>query len=371
MGQKPDQRTLYSINCACGAVVSMDARGFGKPVVCRKCGGSFTVGWTKNPYSNKSSPVAVPIAKKPEESTPFVIVCSCGYRRPVNAKEASGRNRCPGCGKMMIVEKPAAPKQPDNGQRFVSLPPTSRTPTPAPMPALSAGGSDVRVIRIDPGTQTVECVCGEKVLVVGQQIGQVISCPGCSRKLKVERKEASSGSWSRVSVAGSKTPTPPPGLFCRCGQGVDIAEAMTSKGTKCTACGETITMEKVRTSNKNTIVRPRFGPKPAPPPSAPAPAPPAPAAPLPEAIELPTAEFTEPPAAPFAPRDASPQAVFCPCGEALMVGSDDVGKNIQCPTCMILIAVDRIRDMSGNSVLRVRAVGKMDEGDNWSLSDFK
>src|SRR6188768_536388 len=117
MGQKPDQRTLYSVNCACGAVVSMDARGFGKPVVCRKCGGSFTVGWSKNPYSGKSAIVTVPVAKK-QSSTPFILVCACGYRRPAGAAEASGHNRCPGCGKVMIVEKPATPK-PDKGPKPV------------------------------------------------------------------------------------------------------------------------------------------------------------------------------------------------------------------------------------------------------------
>jgi hypothetical protein len=366
MGQKQDARTLYTINCPCGAAVSLDARGFGKPIVCRKCGGSFTVGWTKNPYSGKSSAVAVPLAKKQAAETPFILVCACGYRRPAGAAEAAGHNRCPGCGKVMIVEKPATPK-PDRGQKIVSLPTTSRTPTPAPLPAIpasSVAGSEVRVIRINPGTQTVECVCGEKILVLIPSIGQVMSCPGCSRKLRVDLRESSSSTWPRVSLPGGKHPTPPPGLFCRCGQGVDIAQAMTSKGAVCSACGETITMEKVRTSNKNTIVRPRFGPKP-PPPAAPA------APTLPEAIELPTAEFTEPAPAPYAPRDLSNQAVFCPCGEALTVGPDDVGKNIQCPTCLILIAVDRIRDMSGNSVLRVRSIGKMDEGDTWSLSDFK
>jgi hypothetical protein len=382
MGQKQDARTLYTITCACGAAVSLDARGFGKPVVCRKCGGSFTVGWTKNPYSGKSSPVAVTLAKKQAGTaeTPFILFCACGYRRPAGAAEAAGRNRCPGCGKMMVVEKPATPKA-DNGKRGIILSSPSRAPTPGPLravPASAMGGSDVRVIRIDFGTQTVECVCGEKILVLNQSIGQVMSCPGCSRKLQVERRESSSSTYPRVSIPpGSKTPTPPPGLFCRCGQAVDIAKAMTSKGAICSACGETITMEKVRTSNKNTIVRPRFGPKPPPPAEAPppppakAPPPPAPEPELPEALELPAAQSTEPAAAPYAPRDVSHQAVFCPCGEALMVGPADVGKNIQCPTCMILIAVDQVRDMSGNSVLRVRAIGKMDDGDTWSLSDFK
>jgi hypothetical protein len=43
---------------------------------------------------------------------------------------------------------------------------------------------------------------------------------------------------------------------------------------------------------------------------------------------------------------------------------------MQCPTCLTLMAVDHLRDSkTGNAVLRVRAIGKMDQ-DTWSLSDF-
>jgi hypothetical protein len=88
-------------------------------------------------------------------------------------------------------------------------------------------------------------------------------------------------------------------------------------------------------------------------------------------MDLPPVEFSEEEApAPLARQDSRPQPVFCPCGEALMVGTESVGRNIQCPTCMTLIAVDQIRDAaSGNFVLRVRAIGKMDQ-DPWSLNDF-
>ena len=46
-----------------------------------------------------------------------------------------------------------------------------------------------------------------------------------------------------------------------------------------------------------------------------------------------------------------------------------MGKNIQCPTCFTLMAVELIRDAGGNKVIRVRGIGKMDQ-DTWSLSDF-
>jgi hypothetical protein len=165
---------------------------------------------------------------------------------------------------------------------------------------------------------------------------------------------------------GGRSPTPPPGLSCECGQSLEIAKALDAKGTVCSSCGRTITMEKVRgPQTKHTIVRPRFHPKggipaAAVPPSAPSKAVPA----------LPPAEFTEDAAASRAGSDQGTQAVFCPCGEALTVGTEDVGRNIQCPTCFTLIAVDQVRDgNSGNYVLRVRAIGKMDQ-DTWSLNDF-
>ena len=88
-------------------------------------------------------------------------------------------------------------------------------------------------------------------------------------------------------------------------------------------------------------------------------------------MESPPVEVSAAAPAASAPRsDHGTQAVFCPCGEALTVGSEDIGRNIQCPTCFTLIAVDQIRDgSSGNYVLRVRAIGKMDQ-DTWSLNDF-
>src|SRR5436853_428197 len=104
MGQKQDARTLYTISCPCGARTSMDARSFGRPTVCKTCGGSFTVGWGEDSKSKKAVPVAVSLARK-RSDTPLQVHCSCGYRRGVTAAEAALRNRCPGCGREMVVEK--------------------------------------------------------------------------------------------------------------------------------------------------------------------------------------------------------------------------------------------------------------------------
>src|SRR5262249_42163357 len=108
-----------------------------------------------------------------------------------------------------------------------------------------------------------------------------------------------------------------------------------------------------------TIIRPVFGPK-TPPPVATKPSP----------VTAPS--FDESPAefiadAPAQPVDAG-QELFCPCGEALMVSFADAGRNVQCPTCLTLMAVDALKDGKGKA-LRVRAIGKMDQ-DTWSLNDF-
>lgn len=351
MGQKPPARTLYHVGCPCGGTFSMDARGFGRPVICKKCGGSYTIGWGKD-SQGRPAPIAVALARKSGPTT-LQVSCSCGYRRAVTASEAAGHNRCPGCGKEMIVVKPPGPRGKD-GERVVSL----------SSPPAQSGGSEPRLIRIDPGTQTVDCVCGEKILVRSESIGQTLPCTGCGRKIKVELRGKSSSTYPRVFLGG-RNPTPPPGLTCECGQVLEIARALDAKGTVCSKCGRTITMEKVRgPQTKHTIVRPRFGPK-----SGGQAAPATPSSPD-RVMESPPVEFSQAAPAPAPRVDHGTQAVFCPCGEALTVGTEDIGRNIQCPTCFTLIAVDQIRDgNSGNYVLRVRAIGKMDQ-DTWSLNDF-
>ena len=392
MGQKQDARTLYHINCACGAVVSMDARSFGRPTVCRKCGGSFTVGWSKDAGTGRAAPVAVSLARK--RNTPLVLVCTCGYRRAVTAEEAAGFNRCPGCGRSMIVEKTPVARS------AAPLPLAGRAITPPPLPAAPlAPPSEPRVIEIPEGAQAFSCLCGERLLIRSQMSGLVIDCPACDQKLRPIFKGTPRSSPKVPPpmglLAGSRNPTPPPGTYtkpeltCECGQSLEIIKAFDANGTVCSACGRTITMEKVRApQSKHTVIRPRFSQttgQPAAPPAAPA----APADPA-GIFELQQAEFQleapAPAAAAPAPTSAPPppappstharppvssyQEVFCPCGEALTVSTEEVGRNMQCPTCLTLMAVDQLRDpRSGNYVIRVRAIGKMDQ-DTWSLSDF-
>lgn len=370
MGQKQAARTVYSISCACGATASMDARSFGRPVVCKKCGGSYTVGWGKDP-AGKTAPIAVALARK-REATPLQVHCACGYRRAVTAVEAAGHNRCPGCGRIMLVEKPAAARP---REAELTLPPPSPHPVsphpPAPSPKPPAAG--LSVVEIAPGAHAFNCGCGERLLVRTHTIGNVTECPACNLKMRVEIKGTPRA--EPAPPPGGRYPTPPPAPFakpeltCECGQALEIVKAFDANGTVCPACGRTITMEKIRRpESKHTVIRPRFGPK------TDVPAPAAKPEPEPEGVfNGPTAEFVEEqdeaPSA-FPASRSSAQEVFCPCGEALMVSTDDAGKNIQCPTCLTLMAVEKIRDgNTSNELLRVRSIGKMDQ-DTWSLSDF-
>ena len=313
-----DTRTLYSIACACGAKATLDARSFGHPRVCQKCGASFTVAWAKDPVSGRNAPVAVSLARK-RPPTPLRLACPCGYTRAVTAAEAARHNRCPGCGKEMIVEKPAAKSRDSN--RIIKM--TSAKvgpPTPA-SPNKTEESSATRLKRI-----------------------QALTPPPFNK----------------------------PVIVCECGKEIEVLKVLGSGGTSCPACGREVRMETVRNpQSKHTLIRPRFGPK-SEPPTAPKPpsVPDVKKPPQEAAFGSPEAEAVEEDAPIAIPPKGSYQELFCPCGEALMVGAEDAGKNIQCPTCLTLISVEVIRDSRTNhTALRVKAVGKMDQ-DTWSLNDF-
>lgn len=314
---QPSARTMYTVSCSCSTKVSLDARGFGKPTVCKKCGVLFIVGWGKD-RAGKAAPVLATVARK-MAARPLTLVCSCGYRRPVTAQEAAKNSRCPGCGKSMIVEKSKSAAPSRDSEKIIKLP--SRPPVLTP-PEMK---------RIDLATRAPG---------------------GTPPEMKRIDLHASPSSYSKG------------GLTCDCGQTLEIVRALEGKEYTCPACGRAVKMEKAHNPHTgHTVIRPRFGPAglpPTPPPGL------LPKPPEPE----PVVEFAEDEEPRIAPQSSSVQELFCPCGEALMVGSDDVGKNIQCPTCLTLMSVDLSRDPNtGAAGLRVKAIGKMDQ-DTWSLSDF-
>jgi hypothetical protein len=320
--QQQEGRTTYIVTCPCGAgQASLDARSFGRPQVCKKCGNQFTVAWGKDPVTMKNAPITVSLARK-KPATPLRLSCSCGYKRAVTAAEAHRQNRCPGCGKVMIVEKPAPAKTRDSN-RMIKLSSAPKTSPPLPLlPVPSKETPETKLRRLNPSPPT-----------------------------------------TRVEM---------PGLVCECGRDIDALKALEGGEYTCAGCGRSVRMEKFRNSStKHTIIRPIFGPKTPPNPMPAVPKPPPKPAPEPMFQDSP-AEFTtadDPVVAESA--DSSYQELFCPCGEALMVGAADAGKNLQCPTCLTLMSVEVLRDSrTGVQALRVKAIGKMDQ-DTWSLNDFK
>jgi hypothetical protein len=318
-------RTQYTVTCPCGGfATALDARSFGRPQVCRKCGIQFMVAWGKDPVTLKNAPITVSLARK-RAPTPLRLKCSCGYSKAATPQEAARHNRCPGCGKVMIVEKPAAAKNRDSN-RIIKMSSAPRTSPPLPiLPLPSKETPETRIRRLHPMTP-----------------------PPTSHEK--------------------------PGLICECGRPMEVLKALEDGEYTCEACGRSVRMEKFRApQSKHTIIRPIFGPKTPPPPTAKSAPPPAPPAPAPAGNDFSDepAEFTADEPAETSPDTDSYQELFCPCGEALMIGLRDAGKNVQCPTCLTLMAVETQRDpRTGAQQLRVKGIGKMDQ-DTWSLNDFQ
>jgi phage FluMu protein Com len=389
MAGKPPRRQVYTVACRCGAHAAIHIRTFGHPQVCRTCKISFTVGWKKD-RAGHAVPVAVAQARKsaqrdagvPDASPKLFLVCACGYRRPVPPAEAARNNRCPGCGKWMFVEKPASPRS----SKPPPLPPTPLRPAPPPGPRPSEPPPPETPI----GARAIRCPCGERLLVRLEFVGREARCPGCNRVLKLEGfrdpqtfvtqiRAVARGGLDAPAPVETLTPAAPAKpapakavagatqVACTCGQSLSLLPSQAGTEVDCPACGRLIQVQKHRDPQTLvTVIRPVFREAP-PRPAAPAAAPPPPE-PAPEAVPLleslsDAAEGEDPEAFPPAVTPLT-QAVICKCGEELLVGVEDAGRHVQCPSCGVLMEVEQV-----SGALRVRAVGKMDDG-TWSLEDF-
>ena len=221
------------------------------------------------------------------------------------------------------------------------------------------------------------CRCGEILPPRTSRTGRDFEC-ACGRKGYVEAGHDEAGNPVVKPVftleppgAATRRPgdAPPPAApppvspgnawTCPCGAPIDPAVALAGVQPSCPRCGRGVTVQRVRASHSMMVsMRPVFtdpparprpawsevhGPAPDPVAPPPAPPPPAPArAPAPE----PTAVFREieEPAAP-----APEEIVACPCGERLYAAPADVGRTMECPTCL---KVSRIEGSPG--ALRLR-----------------
>jgi hypothetical protein len=342
MPGKANDRVLYTVACRCGTKLSLDARGFGKPRVCKKCGSIVTVMWGKDPVTRRNVPVAVTKAKLRAgvraDQAPSIAYCACGYKIPVSSRAQAAPPNCPGCGKLMVVESKkgtptifgaALPKKdrPASSSSIPAVPPllrpgVTRVTGPTPRPAAAAAAPSKRPLRIGE----VSCRCGEIIPPRTSRTGKAFTCAVCKRQGRVEEAKDEKGAPTvkavfTVEPPGAAAPPPP-------------------------------------------------SPRPAPPPPPPkAPAPKAPAAEVPEAL---FEEFDSNVEVEFAPVDSSDgQQVLCDCGSQIIVTTADAGQHAQCPQCGIVMLVEQVQDSAGGPpFMRVRTVGRMDQ-DTWTLEDFK
>lgn len=217
MPKRPNERIKYSMACACGAKISVDARSFGRLVVCRSCGASVKVEWGKDRRGRKGVPVAVPqmrtrVGVRPDQ-TPMLAQCICGYTRPVPLDSIGSTPLCPGCGKKMFVESSAHP--------------------------------EIR-ISVTPGTQAFECPCGLRLLLGPSGDERTMECPECHRRIIVEVKAPVTLTDKPIpgkpfrTRAPVRAPVHEPGpgeCVCACGAFIPPRTSRTGKSFTCSACG--------------------------------------------------------------------------------------------------------------------------------------
>jgi hypothetical protein len=403
MPGQPSDRVQYTVACGCGARLSLDARSFGHPRVCTGCGGSVTVAWGRDPKTRKTVPVAVTRAKSritASAKSPFTAFCGCGYSRPVPASDANSTPKCPGCGKLMVVEKAPDPKS-------FKIQKSERIKPSAPLVPLHLR-PPLRV-RVPKGTKFFDCPCGERNLIREGQIGRPTQCPACDRHHLIEELREAPPTPTPVSSGGKpyggRLPAPPKPAgpprplrlgeaLCPCNEIIPPRTSRTGKNFECPKCGRKGRIE-AGVDEKGgplmkVVVTQEAPPRPAPP----AASPPRPAPPPrpPPAPEVPFQELPQPAAG--SRRTPSPDAIFetpveinaageaaalpddvqaviCTCATELLVSSADVGQTIQCPMCTTVMTVEEVPDLQGGApTLRVRGIGSFDQPD-WKLDDFK
>ncbi len=434
MRGKPPQRLTYSVACTCGATQRLDARAFGRPRVCTSCGGSFTVAWGRAKGSRRTVPVVVSHAPAraaaPRGGSPYTAFCGCGYSRPVPAAQAHDTPKCPGCGKLMVVEKAPDPKD----LRRIHK---SERPKPS-APLLPLHLRPPGRVRLKPGAQFFDCPCGERLLLRAGSPGRPLQCPACDRFHIVEIEEApppeapaadagrpaglkapprelrlgefqcecgeiqpprtsrtgreftcaACGRKGRVEAsvdpATQKTtmkavilsgptrekaapPSPVGAWTCACGGAIDPQPVLAGERVSCPACGRPVGLEKSRQANTSmTMIRPVFGQAP-PPRPAETPAEPV----LFQELDAPPPVVGEPDGAEFQEIPDDAQSAICECGAELLVSPADVGAHLQCPGCRSLLTAERTVDpLGGPAGLRVRMLGRLDD-EGWTLEEFK
>lgn len=324
-------RAQYTVACSCGASISLDARGFGKPRPCR-CGAVVTVAWGRDPKSRKAIPVAMTqkkkAAPKPSAAAPAAppaaapgatappedrlkALCSCGNSQRVPASQRSNPPRCL-CGRIMRIENAPPPVKPIGKIEKFERPKPSAPLLPlhlrAPLKA-----------RIKKDAKFFDCVCGERVVLLSVTGGRPIQCLACDRFHIVEVQGApppgpapEPGAKPRGTPAVPTRPLTLGEFLCQCGEIQPPRTSRTGKNFECKKCGRKGLVEIDKDPETNLPkMRPVFtsGPKAAPPAAAAA------------------AKPAGPAVTPGAP------AWTCVCGQAMEAATVMAKGDMACPGC--------------------------------------
>jgi hypothetical protein len=349
-------RPQYTVSCTCGAKVTLDARAFGRPRVCKSCGGTLTVAWGRDPKTQKTVPIAMAQgprrAAAPAGKSPFTAFCGCGYSRPVPASEVNTTPKCPGCGKLMVVEK-----MPDPKSLAVHK---SEKPKPS-QPLLPLHLRPPLRVRIRPGAQFFECPCGERLLLRTGAQGRPIQCPACDRFHIVEVQDAppagpSPAARGRQAPRGPAKAAPPPApepprpppppsralrlgeFVCKCGEIQPPRTSRTGREFACPKCGRKGRVEEAYDpKTKTTALNPVYTLEPA---SAPVAVAPPPAA----------AQTTKKGDTAFRSREWT-----CVCGRTIEAAEVLSKQETSCPGCGRRVSLEKWRHPH-STMTRIRPV---------------
>jgi hypothetical protein len=308
MPGKSQNRQQYTVACSCGARISLDARGFGKPQSCRTCGATVTVAWGRDPKTGRTVPVAMtqkkaapkaagaPAAASGGGAAPPPVqdtvkaLCACGNSKRVPASKKDSPPRCPQCGKMMRIEDVPLDRPKGKIEKFERAKPS------APLLPLHLR-APLRV-RIKKGAQFFDCVCGERVLIRAGAESRPIQCTHCERFHVLEIEGAPPPGPARESGAKPRGALPAPSrplllgeFLCRCGEIQPPRTSRTGKSFECKKCGRKGNVEIEKSADGKVSMTPHFTyePKPGAAPAAAAGAPAKPGAPAPAGTPGPSA----------------------------------------------------------------------------------
>lgn len=334
MSGRSQSRQQYAVACSCGAGFSLDARGFGKPRPCGKCGAIVTVAWGRDPNTRKTVPVAMTQKKAaprapagppapsgaPPPSTPasppvqdtVKAFCTCGNSKRVPGAQRNSPPRCVQCGRMMRIEDVPLDRPKGKIEKFERAKPS------APLLPLHLR-APLRV-RIKPGAQFFDCVCGERVLIRAGSEGKPIQCAACDRfhTLEIEGAAApppgpapSPGARPKGAPVQPSRPLSMGEFLCKCGEIHPPRTSRTGKNFECKKCGRKGTVDVEKGADGKVTMKPTFTYEP--PPGA--------------------ARAAAKPGAPAAPAAPPGPSWNCTCGTAVDVHQVMSKGNPSCPSC--------------------------------------